>query len=100
MYIIKTEEGQIIAVSNTIGYQENGNALINNGKMAIAAGLFDTVEEVDNIPEGWEYKDGIYFEVNENYKSNEDKIKALESEITDLQLALAEVYEHIYGGNA
>ena len=53
MYIIKDTNGGIIAVSDALDYQENGNPLIDNGSRAIAFILVDSVEESDTMPEGW-----------------------------------------------
>lgn len=69
MYILTNNEHKIIYISETIGYQENGNALVDNGTLAIATPLFDHVYENVEVPEKvaaemWCY-DGEQFYRNE-----------------------------------
>lgn len=109
MYIITNENNEIINFSETIDYQENGNLLIDNGT-AIAKAQTEKIGsyEVEEIPENivevkycYTQEDGFY--ENENYKEivtpemeienlkKENKI--LQEQITDLQLAITEIYE-------
>lgn len=60
MYIIRDMTDKIIAVSDTLEYQSNGNPLIDEGKMAISIHLVDSIEESNLIPEGWEKAGKIY----------------------------------------
>lgn len=60
MYILKNDADEIIAISDTLAYQSNGNPLINEGKLAIASILVDSIQESDVIPEGWEKAGKIY----------------------------------------
>ena len=60
MFVIKGKINNIIAVSDTLDYQENGNPLVHDGTLAIAEILVGSIEESDVIPEGWEYVDGVY----------------------------------------
>ena len=101
-YIITDKNDVIIHISNTIGYQENGNVLVDNNTLAIAKPLVKEVYEVENIEEGitenkycYTAKKGFY--KNENYKELEptekEKIIDLQEQITNLQLALAEIVE-------
>ena len=60
MYIIKDKEGNIITLSDDLDYQENGNPLVHNGKLAIVSYIVDSIEETEEIPEGWEYINGEY----------------------------------------
>lgn len=101
-YIITGENNIIIHISETIGYQENGNVLVDNNTLAIAKPLVKEVYEVENIEEGitenkYCYTEEEGFYENENYEepepTNEEKIKDMQEQITDLQLALAEIVE-------
>lgn len=101
-YIITDKNNIIIHISETIGYQENGNVLVDNDTLAIAKPLVKEVFEVEEIEEGitenkYCYKEEEGFYKNENYKEPEptetEKIKELQDEVTNLQLALAEIVE-------
>ena len=52
MFIVTDKEDVIIHISETKDYQENGNLLVDNGKLAIAAYLVNEVYEIDTIDEG------------------------------------------------
>lgn len=82
MYIIKDKTNEIIAISDTLDYQENGNPLIDNGARAIAEILVGSIEESDIIPEGWECSNGIYNQIREEEDiiSLEEKAAQLEQE--------------------
>lgn len=61
MYILKDIDNKIIAISDDLDYQSNGNPLIHYGKTAIIKPLVNTIEESDTIPEGWRYDgNGVY----------------------------------------
>lgn len=101
-YIITDENNVIIHISDTIGYQENGNVLVDNDTLAIAKPLVKGVFEIENIEEGiveakycYTKEEGFYN--NENYREPEptdtQKILELQEQITNLQLALAEIVE-------
>lgn len=101
-YIITNENNAIIHISETIGYQENGNVLVDNNTLAIAKPLVKEVFEIENIEEGitenkYCYTEEQGFYENENYKEPEptetQKIEDLQEQITNLQLALAEIVE-------
>lgn len=47
MYIVIGHNDEVIHVSKTIGYQENGNPLVDGGSLAIAAILVQSIAEVD-----------------------------------------------------
>lgn len=91
MYIITDKENVIIHTSETIGYQENGNILLNNGELAIAKAPNEKigVYEVETIEEGvtpakYCYTEEKGFYKNENYReyySQEDRISALEDTV-------------------
>ena len=38
-YVITNKDDVVIHISETIGYQENGNVLVDNGELAIAKPL-------------------------------------------------------------
>ena len=101
MYIITDKENVIIHISKTIGYQENGNVLVDNDTLAIAKPLVNKVYEVESLDDGvvpskYCYTEEEGFYKNPNYQeiiTTESKIEDLEQQITDLQLALAEIVE-------
>lgn len=103
-YIITSNKDVVMHISDTIGYQGNGNVLIDNDTLAIAKPLVKKVYEVEEIPEGvvaekycYTETDGFY--ENENYMepiNEKSEIEQLKEQVTDLQLALAELVE---GGN-
>ncbi len=106
-YIITNKDNEIIHISDTIGYQENGNILVDNGSLAIAKAPNEKmgVYEVEDVAEGicerkYCYTEEQGFYKNPNYREPEptetEKIVKLQEQITDLQLALAELVE---GGN-
>lgn len=92
MFIVTDKEDVIIHISETKDYQENGNLLVDNGKLAIAAYLVNDVYEVDTIDEGvvpskYCYTTDKGFYKNPNYKeyfSTEDRIAALEEAVNSL----------------
>lgn len=92
MYIITNKDNIIFNISETKDYQENGNLLVNNGKLAIPQDLIGGIFEVASIPEEVEVEKYCYTETdgfykNENYKqyySNEDRISALEDAVNML----------------
>lgn len=92
MYIVTDNENKIIAISETIGYQSNGNVLVDNGNLAIAQILVKEVIEVDEIPTNVVENKYCYtaekgFYKNENYQeyyTNEDRISALEDTVNML----------------
>lgn len=91
-YIITDKDNVVIHISNTIGYQENGNVLVDNGELAIAKPLVKEVYEVEEIEENVEEAKYCYtkekgFYKNENYKeyySEEQRISALEDTVNML----------------
>ncbi len=93
MYIITDENNVIIHISETIGYQENGNVLVDNGTLAIAEPLVKgkyEVETVDEkvVPAKYCYTPEKGFYKNENYQeyvSIEDRVSSLE-DIMNMQL--------------
>ena len=92
MYIITDKENVIIHISETIGYQENGNVLVDNSTLAIANLLVNGVYKVETVEEGvrpskYCYTEEKGFYKNENYReyySQEDRISALEDTVNIL----------------
>lgn len=86
MYIVLDKENNLIlAISNTLSYQSNGNPLCDD--YAIAACLVGSIVEVDNIPDevvayDYLYNDGVYTRIPEREPTNEateaDYIASLE----------------------
>lgn len=89
MYVLTNENHVIEAISETLDHQENGNPLINDGTLAIAAYIVAHEYEVDAVPEGvtpsrWCY-DGTDFYPNPDWveppPTVEERLDKLESEI-------------------
>lgn len=94
MYVITDNAGVIIHISETIGYQENGNALVDNGTLAIASILVSAVSNDVEIPAGvaaqtHTYIDGT-FATNPNYVAPEIPIEQRNRADIDYLLMLAE----------
>lgn len=77
MYILKDETEQIVAVSDTLSYQKNGNPLINNETMAIAKILVYKIEENDVLPSGWKYENGMYVKDIEDQISDGEALEII-----------------------
>lgn len=65
MYVVTDEKGVILAISETLSYQENGNPLVNDGKLAIAesivGGVYENVEVPSVVTAGnYTYIDGVF----------------------------------------
>lgn len=65
MYLLLDEKKVVLYISETIGYQSNGNPLVDHDTLAYAAILVDQVVEVENVPEDvtamrWCYVDGEF----------------------------------------
>ena len=104
MYILTNKDNVIIHISETIGYEENGNILVDGGSLAIAVAPNETINvyEVETVDEGitsekYCYTEEKGFYKNEGYQepepSDTQKIRDLQEQITDLQIALTEMYE-------
>lgn len=68
--ILAPEDGRVLHISDDIGYQENGNYLINGGMLAIPPTICHMVE-VEQVPTGVEperycYVDGEFI-INEDW---------------------------------
>lgn len=98
MKVVVYNDNSIAAIREEISYESNGNVITDKGQ-AIAEILVKGVYDVEEIPEG--VKEGKYcyteekgFYINENYKEPVDE----DTEISEIQLAIAELYEMIEGG--
>lgn len=92
MFVITDEKDVIIHISKTIGYQDNGNVLVDDDTLAIAKPLFKNIYENIEVPndvteakfcytkEKGFYKNPDYTE----YFSEEDRISALEDAVNML----------------
>lgn len=98
MKVVVYNDNSIAAIRENVDYESNGNVKIGNNQ-AIGFWLVKGVYDVEEIPSEVEeykycYTEEKGFYKNENYKELIDE----QSEITDLQLAVAELYEMIKGG--
>lgn len=91
-YIITSKQDKRITdISETIGYETNGNIILDNGTQ-IACFREVEVHEVESIPEGvcaekycYTEEDGFY--LNEDYQvyiSDDDRISALEDAVNSI----------------
>lgn len=101
MFLITSKKDKRITdISETIGYETNGNIILDNGTQI---GCFREVDvhEVEEIPEEvctekYCYTEADGFYVNENYVEPVNpnaEMEALQEQVTNLQLALAELVE-------
>ena len=51
-HLLLDHQNVILHISDTIGYQSNGNPLVDHGTLAYAAILVAKVEAVEAVPEG------------------------------------------------
>lgn len=66
MYVITDESDVALCVSETLEHQKNGNPLVHNGTLAIAAILVgNEYADVSNVPA--DYADGKYCFDGENW---------------------------------
>lgn len=102
MYILTNKNDVVFHISETKNYQSNGNVLVDSDTLAISKYLVKDVFEVEEIAEEIEVQKYCYtaekgFYKNENYRepelSDKEKIKQLQEQMTDLQLAVIEMYE-------
>ncbi len=72
-YIITNKDNEIIHISDTIGYQENGNILVDNGSLAIAKAPNEKmgVYEVESVAEEISERKYCYTEEQGFYKNTE-----------------------------
>lgn len=88
-YIFVDEDDVIFHISETKGYQENGNVLVDDGRLAIPPSLIKEIYELGEVPEEIEVAKYCYteengFYKNENYReyfSEEERISALEDAV-------------------
>ena len=93
MYIITNKDNVIVHISETIGYQENGNVLVDNDTLAIPKISVDKIYEVETIETGiveqkycYTEEEGFYRNVNyKEHISIEDRVSALE-DMMNMQL--------------
>lgn len=98
MKIVTYHDNRIAAIRKEISYEVNGNVLLGDGT-GIAANLVKGVHEVEEIPEGIKEEKYCYTE-EKGFYLNENYIEPINEEerFTDIELALAEIYELIEGG--
>lgn len=113
-YILTNENDEIFNMSETKGFQENGNYLMNEGlpgEVAIPHQLVKGVFVVEKIPAEvcevkWCYTEENGFYINENYVEPEEPVdtqellqkiallekqnKDLDEQITEIQLLIVE----------
>lgn len=89
-YLVVDSKNVILAISDTIGYQDNGNALLKNGTMAIPPALFKQVVEVQSVDTGVEEMQYCY-DAEKGFYKNPDYVaptKTTEQTIADLQATI------------
>lgn len=98
MKIVTYHDNRIGAIRENIEYEVNGNVLLGDGT-GIASNLVKGVYEVDEIPEGVKEEKYCYTEEKRFYL-NDNYVEPINEEerFTDIELALAELYELIEGG--
>lgn len=95
MYIItSTNNNKVLIISPTLEYLSNGNALVNNGTLAIAKYLIENVyEKAENdisaevIPNKYCYTEAEGFFIDPNWQetyTEEERISALEDMVNNL----------------
>lgn len=98
MYVITDHEGVILHLSETIGYQENGNVLVDHDTLAIAAPLVGGVSADVEVPaevgvQTHTYMDGVFAQ-NPDYippqPTENERLSTLESIVDDLLIAALE----------
>lgn len=101
MFLITSKKDKRITdISTTIGYETNGNIILDNGTQIACFREVD-VHEVEEIPGGicerkYCYTEADGFYVNESYVEpvNENaEMEALKEQVTNLQLAMLELIE-------
>ena len=94
-YILTDQSDAIIAISDTLSYQENGNLVINNGTLAIPPFMvkekYSYEGEIPNniVPYKYKYIENEGFIRNENYIENypiEERLTSIEEVINMLLL--------------
>ena len=98
MKIVTYHDNRIGAIRENIEYEVNGNVLLGDGT-GIASNLVKGVYEVEEIPEGVKEEKYCYTEEKRFYL-NDNYVEPINEEerLTDIELALAELYELIEGG--
>lgn len=98
MKIVTYHDNRIGAIRENIEYEVNGNVLLGDGT-GIASNLVKGVYEVEEIPEGVKEEKYCYTEEKRFYL-NDNYVEPINEEerFTDIELALAELYELIEGG--
>ena len=99
-HLLLNHAGVVLHISDTIGYQSNGNPLVDHGTLAYAAILVDRVFEVDSVPQGvtaqrYCFVDGD-FVPNPNWVEPAEPvdIEALQTYIAELEaFALDQAYQ-------
>lgn len=87
-YILVNDKNVIVFISDTVEYQDNGNILIENGRLAICDYLIKKVYQLDDEqltpeiqPNKYCYTEYDGFYKNPDYKRNysmEERVEALE----------------------
>ncbi len=96
-YILTNENDEIFNISETQGFQENGNYLMNEGlegEVAIPQSLVKGIFEIEEIPENveiakWCYTEEKGFYKNENYVEPEEPVET-RLKLVEERVSLAE----------
>lgn len=106
MFILTNINDEIFNISETKGYQENGNYLMNGGMVgetAIPQNQVKGIFEMETIPEEvcevkWCYTEERGFYENENHveeKTQSQRIEELEKQVEELQNTISELQTQV-----
>lgn len=106
MFILTNINDEIFNISETKGYQENGNYLMNEGMVGEEAipqnqvkGIFEMETIPDNVCEvQWCYTEERGFYENENHiedKTQSQRIEELERQVEELQSTITELQAQV-----
>lgn len=85
-YVVLGRNSEVLAISDTINHQENGNVLINNDSIAIAEDLVKECVLVDTIPENIQvlkycYNAELGFLLNPNWIEPVDDMTTMKNKL-------------------
>lgn len=105
MYVILDNENVIIAISESVIYEDNENVVINNGSLAIPKILYKKIVEVSELPstvspQRYCYTEQKGFYINKNFLEQKDLLFELNEKVKEQEQAIMELTILIAGGIA